>query len=446
MNTVQHLYQKLRHGLQRLPEPWRKKHIRWSLLAIGLPVSSVMTAYAVTDPVPQQSAYHAKVVIEALPAVFVNTTTVSESYWREEVVQPGDNLSLVLTRLGISEKHIQNVIKDNDINRKLLQLKPNQSISVRVGADGDLTDIQFFNDDDNGDKNLIALQKVNQKWRADVGTIDTETLPTFKAVVIKTSARGALAQAGVPVEIRESLNELFKDKINLNTLHTGDTIRLIYNSLYFRGQELGTGDILGAEISHNGTIYQAYYYEDDNGSGQYYDIAGQPLKKGFDIQPVAGARVSSGFGTRFHPILRTIRMHTGIDYAAPSGTPILAPSDGTVEEAGYKGGYGNTIVLRHNGTMQTLYAHMSRFGSYRVGSRVKAGDVIGYVGSTGRSTGPHLHYEVRLNGQPVNPVTVAMPSKKLTSSQLAEFKQQRLQLDQILATVRELPITVAQLD
>ena len=446
MNKLSAYYQLLRQSVRSLPQQWRKKHLRWSLLVIGLPVSSVMAAYAVTDAAPAAPTYQAEKVIEQLPAILVNSTPANNSYWREEVVQPGDNLSQILNRLGVVERHIQNVLKDNDISHRLLQLKPNQTISVRVGADGDLTDIQFFNDDDNGEKNLVALQKTSGGWQANVGAVDTETLPSFKAVVIKTSARGALAQARVPVEIRESLNELFKDKVELGQLQSGDTIRLIYNSLYFRGQELGTGDILGAEISHNGKIYQAYYFEDSDGNGQYYDLAGQPLKKGFDVQPVARARVSSSFGTRFHPILRTIKMHTGIDYAAPSGTPIVAPSDGVVEEVGYKGGYGNTVVLRHNSSMQTLYAHMSSFGRFGSGSRVKAGDVIGYVGSTGRSTGPHLHYEVRLNGQPVNPVTVALPSRKLDNSQLAEFKTEQQKLDQILATVRDLPITVAQLD
>lgn len=375
----------------------------------------------------------------------MSSETVAASYWREEVVQPGDTLNHILNRLGIDEQHIQNLLKDGDISRRLLQLKPEQTISVRTGSDGDLTDIQFFNDDDNGDKNLIALQKKGPYWQASVGAVDTETLATFKAVVIRTSARGALAQARVPVEVRESLNELFRGKVALEQLQSGDTIRLIYQSLYFRGQELGTGNILGAEISHRGQIHYAYYFEDD-GEGQYYDLAGQPLNKGFERLPVAGARVSSPFGTRFHPILHTIKMHTGIDYAAPSGTPIVAPSDGVVEEVGYKGGYGNTVVLRHNHSMQTLYAHMSRYGIYGVGSRVKAGDVLGYVGSTGRSTGPHLHYEVRVNGQPVNPVSVALPSRKLQPEQLAAFKQEQQRLDHVLATVRDLPVTVAQLD
>ena len=157
-----------------------------------------------------------------------------------------------------------------------------------------------------------------------------------------------------------------------------------------------------------------------------FDAAGQ-------VQSITEKPVSSPFGVRFHPILRTIKMHTGIDYAAPTGTPIVAPSEGVVEETGYKGGYGHTIILRHNDNMQTLYAHMSNYGRFGVGSRVKAGDVIGYVGSTGRSTGPHLHYEVRINGQPVNPVTVAIPSKKLNAQELAQFKKEQRNLDNILA-------------
>lgn len=446
MNKLSAYYQLLRQSVRSLPQQWRKKHLRWSLLVIGLPVSSVMAAYAVTDATPPPSAYQAEKVVEQLPAIFVNSTPASSSYWREEVVQPGDNLSQILNRLGVGERHIQNVLKDNDISHRLLQLKPNQTISVRVNADGDLADIQFFNDDDNGEKNLVALQKTGSGWQANVGAVDTETLPSFKAVVVKTSARGALAQARVPVEIRESLNELFRDKVELGQLKSGDTIRLIYNSLYFRGQELGTGDILGAEISHNGKVYQAYYFEDDDGNGQYYDLAGQPLNKGFDVQPVARARVSSSFGTRFHPILRTIKMHTGIDYAAPSGTPIVAPSDGIVEEVGYKGGYGNTVVLRHNGSMQTLYAHMSSFGRFGSGSRVKAGDVIGYVGSTGRSTGPHLHYEARINGQHVNPATVALPTRQMESINMAKFRSQMTQADGSLAAIRNLPVTIAQVD
>lgn len=444
---MKHIDAKLSAWMRRLPRAWRHKPIRWSVLAIAVPVSSIMTAYAVTSPPTETQAYTARKVVENLPQIALeHQTGGASSFWREEVVQSGDNLTSILTRLGVADRHIQNVIKDNNISARLLRLKPNQTISVRVNPQGELTDIQFFNDDENGDNNLVALRKSGQEWLADIGEVETETLSTFKAVVIRTSARGALARVRVPVEVRESLSELFSDKLDLNNLQDGDTIRLVYNSLYFRGQELGTGEILGAEITHHGQVYQAYYFGDEDGSGQYYDAAGQPVKKGFEARPVGNARVSSPFGVRFHPILRTIKMHTGIDYAAPTGTPIVAPSAGVVEETGYKGGYGHTIILRHNGSMQTLYAHMSNYGRFGVGSRVKAGDVIGYVGSTGRSTGPHLHYEVRINGYPVNPVTVAIPSKKLNAAELAQFKKEQRAWDAILATVRDLPVTVAQLD
>ncbi|WP_156956449.1 M23 family metallopeptidase [Stenoxybacter acetivorans] len=425
----------------------RRIPLRWAAVLIGLPISSVMAAYAISGQDPARTKHAAQIVVEALPPITITEPPQSNSYWHDEVVRHGDNLTLVLKRLGVSEREIQNVLKESPINKKMLQLQPSQTFGVRVDKDGSLTDIQFFNDDDNGEKHLIALKKIADTWTADVGELDADTLPTFKAVVVKTSARGALAQANVPVEIRESLSEMFKDKLDLNTLKSGDTIRLLYNSLYYRGQELATDDILGVEISQGNQLYQAYYFEEDNdGNGQYYDAKGSPLRKGFDIQPVSNARISSSFGTRYHPILHTIRMHTGIDYAAPSGTPIHAPSDGVIAEMGAKGGYGYAVVIRHNTNMETLYGHMSAFGDFSPGSRVKAGDIIGYVGSTGRSTGPHLHYEVRINGQPVNPTSVALPSKKLSKTELAEFKQEQGRLNGILASVRNLHTTIAQLD
>lgn len=431
-----------------LVQQWQSRRVRWLLLSIGVLIIGMIMVYVLTAPATPQHAYQARKVVETLTPIPIARQNTSTGYWRDEMVQHGDNLTSVLTRLGISGREIHAVMADSTIGHQLLQLQVNQALSIRVNSAGKLTDIRFFNDDDNGEKNLVALKKTGGRWQADVGVVDTETSPTFKAVVVKTSARGALAQAGVPVEVRESLNEIFKDKVSLDELQAGDTIRLIYNSLYYRGQELATGDIIGTEISHNGQIYQAYYFDDDDeGNGQYYDASGKPVLQGFAAQPVESTRISSPYGTRFHPILHTIKMHTGIDYAAPAGTPIYAPSVGVVESAGVKGGYGNAIVLRHNASMETLYGHMSAFAAGIVpGSSVKAGDVIGYVGSTGRSTGPHLHYEVRLNGQPVNPASVALPSKTLNHSQLIAFKRKQRHINHVLAAVRDIRVTIAQLD
>ena len=195
-----------------------------------------------------------------------------------------------------------------------------------------------------------------------------------------------------------------------------------------------------------GKGYKAYLYSTGDEGGSYYDASVKPFKQmnAFNVQPVEYTRISSPYGTRVHPVLGYIKMHTGIDYAAPEGTPIRAPADGNVTFRGWKGGYGNTVMLQHTNGVETLYGHMSAYAP--IGSSVKAGDIIGYVGSTGRSTGPHLHYEARINGQHVNPAAVALPTRKMESINMAKFRGQMNQADSSLAAIRNLSVTVAQID
>lgn len=419
----------------------------WVILAALVLFLLLILIISVSSQKPSTSTYRAEKVIINLPEVNIKTSQGNLDFWRDEVVQAGDTIEMVLGRFGISETEINLITSIETIKKQVQHLQVNQVFSIRTDNNGKLTDIQFFNDDGNGEKNLVVLKKIDDHWQAGINSVDTETLPTLKAVVVKTSARGALAQAGIPVEIRESLREIFRDKIDINTLESGDKIRLIYDILYYRGQQLGTGDIRAAEISRHGQLYRAYYYEtgDDN-NGQYYDENGKPSRKGFTSAPVEGARISSPFGIRFHPIRQTLRMHSGIDYAVASGTPIRAPSDGVVTSIGVKGGYGNAIMLRHSDSMQTLYGHMSAFANIRAGQHIRAGEIIGYVGSTGVSTGPHLHYEVLINGQPVNPTSVALPTKKLNTQELADFKKKLQHWKQQLNSVPNMSVTVAQLD
>nr|WP_303801806.1 M23 family metallopeptidase [Snodgrassella alvi] len=443
MAFTKHIYSSLQLIKQRI----RKHPIRWLISVIVLLILLILLIIGLTAQKQNPTRYHAEKVMINLPEVTIQTMPSNQNFWRDEVVQAGDTIDMVLKRFGINETEIKRITSLDIIQKQVKHLQVNQVFSIRTDNSGKLTDIQFFDDDDNGEKNLIALKKSGENWQVDVGSVDTETLPTFKAVVIKTSARGALAQAGVPVEIRESLREIFRDKIDINTLESGDKIRLIYDSLYYRGQQLATGDIRAAEISRYGNLYQAYFYESGNdGNGQYYDIAGKPLRKGFTSAPVEGARISSPFGIRFHPIRKTLRMHSGIDYAVASGTPIRAPSDGVVTSIGVKGGYGNAIMLRHNASMETLYGHMSAFANIKAGQHVRSGDIIGYVGSTGVSTGPHLHYEVLINGQAVNPTSVALPTKMLNSHELADFKKKQRIWKQQLSSVPNQSVTITQTD
>lgn len=421
---------------------------RYGLLVLALTASGVALATVSQPDLPVAAAYKTERVVQELPMPKLTINANASSYWRDEEVRTGDTLALVLQRLGVSAASIQNFTKSSPIDLKTLELRAGQIVSARVDSVGDVTDIQFFRDDDNGERNLAAIERINGKWQLNTSNIDMETMPSLRSVVITSSSSGALSRAGVPVEIRTSLKEMFSEKFNLDELVEGDSVSLLYESLYFRGQEVATGDVLAAEVRTQGKTYRAYYFEHGDTGGNYYDENGDSLTRGFDGQPIENfKRISSPYGIRRHPVLGSIRMHTGIDYAAPIGTHILAPSDGVVTFSGWKGGYGNTVMLTHDNGVETLYGHMHAYvRGVNVGTRVKAGDVIGLVGSTGRSTGPHLHYEVRINGQHVNPATVALPTPKLSAADLAALKKYQQKTDETMAAVRGLPVMVAQRD
>ena len=260
---------------------WHNKPIRWSLLGILLPVSGAMTAYAVTEPVPEYQGFKVERVSEELPAVYVETGNFQSSYWAQEVVQQGDSLADVLTRMGVPQTDIKQIMAKNSAERDMQHLRANQSVNIRIDASGQVTDVQFFTDEEL-ERNLVALEKVKGKWQASTSEVDMKTMPTLRSVVVRTSARGAMAQAEIPVEIRESLSEIFSDVLSLEDLKEGDVIRLLYDSMYFRGQQMGTGNILAAEVVKGGKSYQAYYYSQGKGdeeSGSYYDQSGKSLQQ-----------------------------------------------------------------------------------------------------------------------------------------------------------------------
>jgi len=204
--------------------------------------------------------------------------------------------------------------------------------------------------------------------------------------------------------------------------------------------DVRTGRILAAEFINDGRTYSAVWFDDGDGKGGYYTADGKNIRKAFLRSPLEFSRITSGFSSaRFHPVLQEIRAHKGIDYGAPTGTRVRATGDGIVESIGRQGGYGNLVVLRHQSQYQTAYGHLSGFASgLRKGSRVSQGDVIGYVGSTGLATGPHLHYEFRVGGVHRNPLTVALPTAlPLEANQLARFREQTQAMTQRIDMVRD---------
>lgn len=421
-----------------------KKYAKYAAVAVlALVVWAVYTATG-----RQTAAVRPQSVVSELPPVRVGSGGVQTAYWTQEAVQAGDSLADVLARLEVDGTDIAQIMAKHGADADMRHLRANQFVNVHIDAAGRADEVQFFTDEEL-ERNLVALVKQNGTWRLSTSVADMKTLPTLRSVVVKTSARGSMAQAEIPVEIRESLSEIFADTFSLSELSEGDVVRLLYNSLYFHGQPMGVEDILAAEVVKGGKTYRAFYYRSGkkgSESGNYYDENGKILqqKTGFNVEPVVYTRISSPFGYRVHPVLGTLHMHTGIDYAAPTGTPVKASADGVITFKGWKGGYGNAVMIRHANGVETLYGHLSAFSPAQ--GNVRGGEIIGFVGTTGRSTGPHLHYEARVNGQPVNPTTVALPTPKLTQADKAAFGRQQREAEKMLASVRGVPVTVSQLD
>jgi murein DD-endopeptidase MepM/ murein hydrolase activator NlpD len=241
---------------------------------------------------------------------------------------------------------------------------------------------------------------------------------------IDSSLFEAGATAGIGDRTTMDMAGIFEWDIDfIQDVREGDTFTVIYEELWRDGVKLRDGEIVAAEFVNQGKSFRAARFRDESGRASYFTPEGRSVRKAFIRAPLNFTRISSNFNpNRRHPVLNTIRAHRGVDYAAPTGTPIRAAGEGKVLFRGVQGGYGNTIVLQHGGNITTLYGHLSRFGNARAGGRVRQGDVIGYVGKSGLATGPHLHYEYRVNGVHRNPRTVALPpADPIAADQQTEF-------------------------
>lgn len=264
---------------------------------------------------------------------------------------------------------------------------------------------------------------------------------------VDSSLFGIMDEQGLPDSLAISLADIFSDQIDFRIgLHKDDPYSFVYEAFYYQGKLLNTGKILAANFSHNGKNTTALWYGGKNGRAEgYYSPEGRSLHRSFLRTPVAYTRISSKFSTRLHPILHKWRHHNGTDFAAPTGTPVKASADGVVEFVGRRHGYGNFVLLHHGNGISTGYGHLSRFAkNLRRGQHVQQGRVIAYVGSTGLATGPHLHYEFRVNGRPVDPLKVKLPRPSLTARlDLKAFHQKTASALALLDVPGEAVATVA---
>ncbi|MDY7219925.1 peptidoglycan DD-metalloendopeptidase family protein [Denitrificimonas sp. JX-1] len=342
---------------------------------------------------------------------------------RTVTVKKGDTLSTIFSDVGLGNSLLHSILAKNKEAQLFTRIKEGQELT-------------FEFDDDQSLKTLsskvnvletIFLEKQGNDFSFRKDIAPTETIEKVAKGTIKGSLFGATNKAGLPRSLAISLSKIFEYDIDFaKDIRSGDTFEVVYEAKTFKGQTVGAGNILSARFTNRGKTYTAVRYTDKKGNTNYYAADGSSLRKAFIRTPVEYARISSRFSNgRKHPILNKIRAHKGVDYAAPRGTPIKATGDGRVSLAGRKGGYGNTVVIKHGKHYQTLYAHMQGFAKgIRAGSNVKQGQIIGYIGTTGLSTGPHLHYEFQVNGVHVDPLSQKLPTADpIPASERQRFAQ-----------------------
>lgn len=342
--------------------------------------------------------------------------TIDWQHWR---IKRGDTLAAMAKRYGVNAQEIYYLMRSEQASTVLRKIFPNQVIRVHASVDGEILNLEY---DIEETKRLVVERKaaVSENENPFISRIEDNPYDIHTAFAqgnITNSLFLASKEAGISDRLTMELAGIFGWDIDfVQDIRAGDRFSILYEERHRDGQPLPgnkrEGVILAAEFINNGRQLRAIRYTLPDGRTDYFTPEGNSLRKAFIRNPVDVARISSRFNlSRRHPILNTIRAHKGVDYAAPIGTPIRAAGDGKVVFRGTKGGYGKTLILQHGSRYSTLYAHMSKYArSTSNGQRVKQGQIIGYIGKTGLATGPHLHYEFRVNGVHRNPLTVKHPS------------------------------------
>lgn len=383
--------------------------VRRVTLALLLPFAGIVAAFGIAPDTITEELTRRTVVeqVSLQPAVVVHGQ--DEAYVREEAVRRGETLPSLLARLEVDDADGIAWLRNAREARVLFNnLVPGRTLRVQTDADGRLISLRYLNG-----SNLLTATRTGDTFEITEQTAQLEARVMSANGEIRSSLFAATDAINLPDAIAIQMAEIFSTDIDFHKdLRKGDTFSVVYEMLYDRGEPVRSGRVLSAEFINNGKTLSAVWFEQNGESGAYYTLDGRNIRKAFLRSPLEFSRVTSGFTrARFHPILQAWRAHTGVDYAAPVGTRIKATADGMVEFAGGQGGYGNVVILRHQSKYTTLYAHMAGFADgIRKGARVSQGDVIGYVGMTGLTTGPHVHYEFRINNVHHDPLSVAMPT------------------------------------
>lgn len=368
---------------------------------------------------------------QALELPLEETPTVILPDWQELTVRKGDSPILLFKKADVSLDDLHAILAQKVACMPLRNITPGKTLRILASSDHHLLELVMPIDK----RHTFAIKSVGGRFAIKTIEQKTEHVTRFAHGQIEHSLYTAGAKAGLTQNQIMKLSEIFSWQINFaKDVRPGDQFNILYDQEYLQGEPAGRGDILAAQLMTKHKSFEAYRFTNADGHTDYYTPDGQSLRASFIRFPVKYRRISSHFRTRRkHPLLHFVRPHYGVDLAAPYGTPIKASSDGKIKYRGRKGGYGNVVILQHAGGYGSIYGHMKGFAkNQHVGSTVRRGQIIGYVGSTGLATGPHLHYELRYHGKPQDPEHIKLPTaravptkeRRVFSSFVAKAKQQ----------------------
>ena len=338
----------------------------------------------------------------------------SFSLFRSEQVRSSDTAESLLQRMGVADPSAAAFLRTDTLARQQLLGRTNRQVKAEATDDHRLIRLtaRWAHDDSGNFKRLVIERGANSAWTSRIETAPLQLGSRLAGGVIRSSLFAATDEANIPDSVATQLADIFSGSIDFRrALRKEDRFSVVYETLEADGEPLRSGRVLSAEFRNNGKTHQAIWFQESpKAKGAYYLPDGQSMARAYLSSPVAFTRISSGFAMRFHPIQKSWRAHLGTDFAAPTGTPVRSVGDGVVEFAGVQNGYGNVVFVKHGNGHETVYAHLSRM-DVRKGQSVAQGDTVGAVGATGWATGPHLHFEFRVNGQQHDPMTIARQSE-----------------------------------
>jgi murein DD-endopeptidase MepM/ murein hydrolase activator NlpD len=424
------------------------RHPRRVMAGVGaLLLGTGVTAFGIAPLAPDASLLPVQQVVEELAIPSLSDaglrTSGSMTLYRSDTIRRDDTAQSLLQRLGVRDPEALNQLRNDSVARQLFEGRTGKLVTVETNEQQQLLRLKarWLSDDSRVFQRLV-LERGDAGLQSRVESGELTVQSQLASGVIRSSLFAATDAAELPDGVAVQLAEMFASDIDFRRdLREGDRFAVVYESLEADGEHMRAGRVLSAEFVNNGQEHQAVWFEEPGLKGAFYGFDGQSSRKSYLGSPLEFSRVSSGYGMRFHPVSGKQKAHLGVDYAAPTGTPVRTIGDGVVSFAGWQNGYGNIIEIQHKDNQLTKFAHLSRI-DVRTGQKVAQGDFIGAVGSTGLSTGPHLHFEFRDNGVPQDPLEIARQSENIPVSPAAKARfaavaqAMRQQLD-AAATIRQ---------